>query len=278
MLFIYEEVITLVITALAIGVIGNLVGIGGGVLLMIVLLYVFKISPLVASGLSLATILVSALVGSVLNIKQNAISRRLFCIVAAFAGIGILFGSVATYFINTKPFELLFGFVSIGIGLFSLLATRRDKGRLANMDTSFSALNISEKEYMRGRVKGTTGIGIFSIVAGFVAGMFGIGIGGIMGTYLTAMKKMNPKIAFSTVLAAMIITSILGSALHLAVAKASSSNIILFIASLGLGAAIGALIGAHASSRIKSTKLRFIQGYIIISIGVLALALALLEA
>ncbi|MEM0202053.1 MAG: sulfite exporter TauE/SafE family protein [Candidatus Micrarchaeaceae archaeon] len=271
------EAVTLFATALIIGVIGNLVGIGGGVLLMIILLFVFKISPVIASGLSLATILVSAMVGSVSNMKQKAINKGLFYTIAVFAGIGIFLGSVFAYFISTKPFELLFGFVSIGIGLFSLLATRRDRRRLTNMDMSFSAFSASEKEYIKNSTGNRKGINAISVIAGFVAGFFGIGIGGIVGTFLTAIKKMNPKVAFSTVLAAMIITSVLGSALHLLSIKAGS-DMLEFLAALALGAAAGAYAGSYASSRIKSARLRFLQGYIIISIGIAALVLALLEA
>ncbi|MCL4373985.1 MAG: sulfite exporter TauE/SafE family protein [Candidatus Marsarchaeota archaeon] len=276
MLVVYEAVL-LLITALVVGAIGNLVGIGGGVLIMVVLLFLFKLNPLIAGGLSLITILASATVGSVSNVRQEAISRSLFAMIALFAGIGALVGSVSVYYISTKPFELLFGFVSISIGMFSVLATRRDTHRLSGLDKSFSAADASERDYMKRRsTSNKAGISAVAIIAGIIAGLFGIGIGGIMGTYLTAIRKVNPKIAFSSVLAAMIVTSLLGSPLHLFSVK-MGLGIIAFIVALVIGAACGAIIGAYTSSKVRSGRLRFMQGYIIVGLGIITLFFSLLN-
>ncbi len=269
MLVLYE-VLALLFTALAIGIIGNLVGIGGGVLLMVVLLFGFNIPPIMASGLSLLTILVSAGIGTISNAKQKALSRMLFVLVAVFAGIGAILGSILSYHIGTRTFDALFGLVSIGIGLFSIFVTHNDAKKLAGIEKSFASLTESEKAYAKGNIKGKSSIGLASVIAGLIAGIFGIGIGGIVGTYLTAIKKMQPKIAFSTVLAAMIVTSILGSLLHLASIRFTISFLVIIL-SLAVGAGIGAIAGSHISSRLKSSKLRFAQGYIILSIGIIAL-------
>ncbi|MEM0147126.1 MAG: sulfite exporter TauE/SafE family protein [Candidatus Micrarchaeaceae archaeon] len=270
------EALLLFATALAVGVIGNLVGIGGGVLIMVVLLFAFRISPLIASGMSLVTILVSAAVGSLLNMRQHAISRQLLYIMALTAGAGVLFGSFLAYHVSTKPFEALLGLVSLGIGVFSVLVTRTDVRRLAGLSTSFSALSKSEREHARSCISNRASISLFAAIAGIIAGLFGIGIGGIMGTYLTAIRKLNPKVVFSSVLATMIVTSLLGASLHLLSVR-SGSGVVVFIVAMVLGAALGALFGAAASSMIRLGSLRFLQGYIIISLGLITLAFSLLN-
>ncbi|MGC8699615.1 MAG: TSUP family transporter, partial [Candidatus Micrarchaeia archaeon] len=145
MLFLYE-ILLLFATALVVGLIGNLVGIGGGVLIMIILLFGFKMQPVLAGGLSLLTILASASVGTLSNIMQRALSKELFSLIAVFAGAGVLLGSIIPYLLNTKSFDTLFGFVSIGIGLFSILAARRDAKKIGNIERSFSSLSKEEKE------------------------------------------------------------------------------------------------------------------------------------
>ncbi|MGC9099564.1 MAG: sulfite exporter TauE/SafE family protein [Candidatus Micrarchaeia archaeon] len=268
MLFLYE-ILLLFATALVVGLIGNLVGIGGGVLIMIILLFGFKMQPVLAGGLSLLTILASASVGTLSNIMQRALSKELFSLIAVFAGAGVLLGSIIPYLLNTKSFDTLFGFVSIGIGLFSILAARRDAKKIGNIERSFTSLSKKEKEAAK-KVTGKAGIGSFSFIAGLIAGTFGIGIGGIVGTYLTAIKQMQPKVAFSTVLAAMIITSLLGSSVHLISIKGSMLLLGMIVA-LMAGVAIGAVAGSHISSRIKSSRLRFAQGYIILGLGIIAI-------
>lgn len=274
-MLILDEAMLLLLTALAVGVMGNLVGIGGGVLIMIVLLFVFKVSPVVASGMSLTTIVVSATVGTMLNIRQEAVSRGVFSTIALFASIGVVIGSVTSYFISTKPFEFLFGFVGVGIGIYSVAATRRDR-KLSDLDYSFSSLS-KEKKGKKEDMADKGGIWYMSAIAGYIAGLFGIGIGGIVGTYLTAIKGMNPKVAFSSVLAAMIVTSLVGSLLHFFKTGMGYSLALLMLA-LVVGASVGAAIGALLSARIVSSRLRFMQGYIIISLGILALLSSILTA
>lgn len=270
------ELVLLFIIALLAGTIGNLVGIGGGVIIMVVLLFIFKINPIVAGGLSLTTIVISSFIGSLSNLRQNAISKNLFYTVAVFAVMGTILGSIMVYFVSTKPFELLFGFAILGIGAFSVLATSKDIGKIPNSEKSFNMLSDSEKASMKVKIHDKIRIGIFSIIAGIVGGLLGLGIGAIMGTYLTAIKKVNPKIAFSTVLAAMVLTSIVGAALHFSVGNLSQS-VAMFIIALSAGAALGAIVGSYTSSKIKTGSLRFLQGYILLSIGLIEVILALVE-
>ena len=234
------ELAALFITALTVGIIGNIAGIGGGVLIMAVFLFVFRISPV-------------------------------------FAGIGAVLGSVVTYFVATKSFEAAFSFISISIGIFSIVATRRDikRGDNTMLRKSFVMLSNGEKDELKAMKPGKIESSIVYSIAGLIAGFMGIGIGGITGTYLTAIRKANPKIAFSSVLAAMIVTSLLGSVVHFAGVPFEPVYMPI-IGVLAVGAAAGAVAGAYASARVKSSRLRIMQGYIIVSLGLISLALTLL--
>ncbi len=236
---------------------------------MIVLLFGFGVNPVIAGGLSLLAILGSAGIGTLSNIRQSAISKSLFINISFFAGIGAIIGSVVPYYINTESFDFLFGFVSISIGIFSILATRTDAKSMPSLEKSFISMSKAEREEAK-RVAGRFGISSLSFIAGVLAGAFGIGIGGIMGTYLTAIKNMQPKIAFSTVLAAMIITSLLGSYIHLAYVNKATYTIAMGVALL-FGVVIGAYLGSAISSKLKSKSLRFAQGYIILLLGIVAI-------
>ena len=55
---------TLFITALLVGIVGNAIGIGGGILLVPFFIFYMHLSPLESSGLSLFTIMISTAGGS----------------------------------------------------------------------------------------------------------------------------------------------------------------------------------------------------------------------
>ena len=273
------ELVLLFITALVVGIIGNIAGIGGGVLIMAIFLFLFRINPVLAGGFSLITIITSAAVGSLSNLRQNAISRNFFYSIVLFAGIGAVLGSVVTYFVEVKSFEAIFSVISISIGIFSVVATRIDvrSNKDVMLEKSFSMLDRNEQKELKNiRVNRFESAFVY-LIAGLVAGFMGIGIGGIAGTYLTAIRKANPKIAFSSVLAAMIVTSVLGSIVHFA--EVPFEGVYLpIIGSLVLGAALGAFLGSSLSARIKSNRLRQMQGYIIISLGFISLVLTILTS
>lgn len=265
-------------TAFTIGAVGNIAGIGGGVLLMVVLLFVFKMNPVLAGGFSLLTIIASTAAGSVFNAKAKAIDKRVFYVLAIAAGTGAVVGSVASYFIAIGTFDLAFGFTSLSLGIFSLAATRietwKNKGK-AYLKQSFNEYRVA------GGVLATPGAGYgtgaVSLIAGILAGLFGIGIGAVMGTFLTAIRRINPKTAFSTVVAAMIITSAVGATTHFLKPGLDVSSMVLAIP-LVIGGALGGLLGAYISARISFVALRSFQGYVIIAFGLLAIAMSLAGA
>ncbi|MGC8538181.1 MAG: TSUP family transporter [Candidatus Micrarchaeia archaeon] len=275
--FIFEIAIFFA-TALAIGVVGNIAGIGGGVLLMVVLLFVFKMNPVLAGGFSLLTIIASTMAGSMFNIKAKAIGKRLFYVIAAAAGAGAVIGSIISYFVAVGTFDLAFGFTSMSLGIFSLAATKAEtrKGK------GGAYLKESFNDYKLGKDASASpgagyGTGAVALTAGLLAGLFGIGIGAVTGTFLTAIRRLNPKTAFSTVVAAMIITSAIGATVHFLKPGLELSSTI-FAVPLIIGGALGGIIGAYASTRMSFVALRSFQGYIILLLGIIAIASSLAGA
>ena len=272
------EILIFLATAFAIGSVGNIAGIGGGVLLMVVLLFVFKMNPVLAGGFSLLTIIASTVAGSAFNAKAKAIDKRLFYVIAMAAGTGAVLGSVASYLIAVGTFDLAFGFTSLALGIFSLAATkaetRKNRGK-AYLKESFNEYRVA------GGVLATPGAGYgtgaVSLIAGLLAGLFGIGIGAVMGTFLTAIRRINPKTAFSTVVAAMIITSAVGATTHFLKPGLDISSMVLAMP-LVIGGALGGLLGAYASARISFVALRSFQGYVIIIFGIIAIVSSLVGA
>ncbi|MEM0128331.1 MAG: TSUP family transporter, partial [Thermoplasmatales archaeon] len=212
---IFLEAIVFLLIALTIGIIGNIAGIGGGIILMIILLFFFRVNPVTASGMSLVTIMVSAIFGSVSNFRQRAVNLRLLTTIGIPASLGVLVGSYLIIHFEDPYFNYIFSFVSITIGLFSLLVTRSDKRRNIIEHGSFAERSVQLDYNSINQGRGANMQHLFTFLAGMAGGFLGIGIGGIVGTYLTAIRKINPKVAFSTTISAMVFTSLIGSSYHL---------------------------------------------------------------
>jgi uncharacterized membrane protein YfcA len=249
------------ILALLVGVIGNVAGIGGGVILVLFLIYLVHLGPLDASGLSLLTIVFSTLSGFIQDFRKKLVDKKLFVIISVLAVIGATVGSVMTHYVSSNTFKGAFSLITICIGMFSLYSTHKQtrKGIESYFESSDYAPNT----------------GIFSLTAGVVSGFIGIGIGGIMGTFLTAIKRTKPRTAFATIIAAMLPVSIVGTGIHFYYTGFVN---ILYAPPLIAGALLGGVLGSWIISRSHQTNLRLFQGYIIIAFGVLSAILYLLTS
>ncbi|MHB1702679.1 MAG: sulfite exporter TauE/SafE family protein [bacterium] len=292
-IFIY---FTLFITALLVGIVGNAIGIGGGILLVPFFIFYMHLSPLESSGLSLLTIMISTAGGSYIFYKDAALDKHLFIMVLIPALIGIIAGSILSNYIPTNQFKWIFSIIVIGIGIFSLIATKKQAAIKTNYsdkqaEDTLNNSKIKSKGYFSGHIRkkhketnGTTydyeiksplAINVFSLIAGLVSGFIGIGIGGITGTFLTAVEQIPPRIAFSTIISIMAIISLIGGLIHFYYIK-NPFNLAVYIIPLGIGALIGSKAGAYISKNSAAKTLRIYQGTFIIILGILMFAVSVI--
>ncbi len=255
--------IILFFTAIAVSAVGNIAGVGGGVLLVPFFIFYMGLNPVAAGGLSLITILASTIGGSYMNFKEGAVDKKLYYYIVVFAVIGVLIGSFANRFIQPFIFEVVFGVIIVCLGIIAVYLTHKQ------LPASKATDDKEKTEITRKRTTGAV-----SSIAGFLSGFLGIGIGGIMGVFLTAAERIPPRIAFSTIIAVMIVTSAIGAVAHF-YGGGISSEVLLYAIPLAPGAIAGGAIGAVLARRSSSRKLRFFQAYLTISFGVLELLLTL---
>lgn len=248
----------LIILALgfAVGLLGNITGIGGGVMIILLLVYGFGFAPLEASGLSLLTLTFSSLIGLVQNTRKSLVDLKLFSVMAAFAVTGSIGGSIIANYIPSGTFKGIFGFFIIFLGLFSISASRAQTGK--------NSRDHASRPVYRPET------GVVSVLAGIVSGFIGIGIGGIMGTYLTAFKRAGPRKAIATIIAATLPVTITGTTMHF---YFTGSINLTFAPALVIGALLGGMVGSRIISRAPQVSLRFLQGYIIVAFGTLSVIL-----
>ncbi|WP_169309414.1 sulfite exporter TauE/SafE family protein [Thermodesulfobium narugense] len=238
-----------------VAIIGNIVGIGGGVMLLPFFIFYLHLNSIAASGLSLFTIVISTIGGTFAFIRQKTINYKLFTTIISLIIPGVIIGSIANKFVNTQEFKEILPLWVITIGIFSLVTAK--KHPLKNM-----------KDSENDSIKHSKLTKIVSFISGFVSGFFGVGIGGVMGTYLVAVEQISARIAFSTLVMVMTITSLFGFFVHFESAGLNLSSWIAYLIPLTLGAIFGSQIGAYISKTSNTKTLRLYQGYVILSLGI----------
>lgn len=122
----------LFLTSAVIGFIANLVGLGGGILLVPFFIFYMHLSPVESSGLSLSTIIFSSTSGTIKHLKEKIINKKLFKLLAGFVTSGVVIGSIASKYANVSEFKIFFAFIVIIIGIFSLYSTNKQTKKAEN--------------------------------------------------------------------------------------------------------------------------------------------------
>jgi len=250
--------------SMIVAVIGNIIGIGGGVMLLPFFILYLHLNSMTASGLSLFTIVLSTIGGTFAFTRQRIINYKLFFTIISLIIPGVVVGSVANKFVNTQEFKEILPIWVISIGMFSLITTKRQPVKEINNSKNDS---IKHKNLTR----------LVSFLSGFISGFFGVGIGGVMGTYLVAVEGISARIAFSTLIMVMTITSLFGFLVHYESAGLDFTSWIIYLIPLSLGAILGSQIGAYVSKISNMKTLRLYQGYIILSLGISLLIVNILN-
>lgn len=114
--------IVLIITGLAAGIFGGMVGLGGGVIMIPALVYLLGLSQQAAQGTSLAVMLPPVGLMAVLNYyKAGQLNLKYAMIIAIAFFIGGYFGSKIALSISPEKMKKIFAFALIFIALNMLL-------------------------------------------------------------------------------------------------------------------------------------------------------------
>lgn len=104
-------------SGMAVGTLSGLVGIGGGILLVPVLLYIFKVDMHIAVGTSLMTIIPTTLMGSMIHFQKGNVDWRLGLVIAIGALGGAIVGSMTSTLIPAVTLKKIFAIILLVMSL-----------------------------------------------------------------------------------------------------------------------------------------------------------------
>lgn len=232
------------------GIIGGVLGIGGGVIILPVLIFIFKYSPPLAIGTSLFAaifISISGAWGHLLR-KNLDVSTTIFLSIGGV--FGVLMGSFLFILIkeHMKLLELLLGMVFLYPALLMVWEGFR---RMPSKEGNFVP-GTPLKKFILGSV------------VGIIAGLLGLAGGFILVPVMLYLFSAPVYITIGTSLASIIPITLIGGSIKLYQGFVDLPSALL----LGLGAAIGAQIGAKIIKLFKPHILKLIFGILFLYISI----------
>ena len=102
-------------------------GVGGGGLLVLYLVFVKNMGQLEAQGINLLFFIVSAIAAFLYNVRKRKINYRL-CVLLCLCGIaGAVVGALSANMIPPQTVRKIFGWLLIGSGIWSFLKEKKKK-------------------------------------------------------------------------------------------------------------------------------------------------------
>lgn len=239
------------VIGLLIGVIASAIGVGGGILLVPILLFLDgDLSHTHVAAISMGSMTLSSLSGSLIYGKKQLIDFKLalLCIVLAFPGTMI--GVYLTDFISKEAFKMAFG---IGLLIYAPLFYRKSKLKK----------ELAEVAPLKGLYYYISAASSFFI--GMVSGLLAIG-GGIFYVPMLISIGVDVRRAIGSSLAIITVTAMVGALQHVYLGNLDLMGSLFWLVAVGM--ILGGQIGPRVSQRLPKSLLVGVMAILLLAMGV----------
>jgi uncharacterized protein len=251
---------------------GAMVGAGGGFLMVPALILLFRFPHPLAVGTSLTAVCLNATAGAVLYLRKGRVDVRSGVQFAAATIPGAIGGVYLLRVLHPRAFEVIFGVLLAGLGVFMAL---RPRGRpeampLQDIMASGAAWRLVMRELVdRGGSRYAywyfwwRGIAL-SLVVGLLSSLLGIGGGPLHVPGMVFLLGFPVHVAVATSLFVLAISALVGSTFYLALGQVAAGPAL----ALGAGAIAGACVGTGVAGRVRSEGILRLLAVVLIVVGI----------
>jgi uncharacterized membrane protein YfcA len=253
--------ISTLLISLCSGALGAMLGLGGGVFLVPLLVFLFKVPIHLAAGASIIAVLATSSGATVNYVKNDITNLRLGIFLELATTIGAITGAFLTTIVNESIIQVVFGLVLFYAAIAMHSQIRKlDRSWVAKPNDKLAEmfhLNGSYYDVARGQnieygVSNTPITLGISYVAGVVSGLLGIGGGGIKVPVMNALSNIPIKAAIATSSFMIGVTAAVSSLVYMN----NGFCDVFLTAPVVLGSLIGSFIGAKMTYRVKGVTLK----------------------
>lgn len=246
--------------------IGSLVGLGGGIILVPMMLYLHNhlsafswANPQAIVGISLVTMVFTGLSATLTYYKQKRVDIKTGVTFLVGSLPGIVFGSWLNSVVHADKFSLYFGILMLFI--FFLMLLDREKimrSKPIKLTKRTRTFHIDGETYQY-NVNYIPAL-LISFIVGLLSGLFGIGGGTITVPAMLLFFGIPIQIAVSTSMFIIFFTSLIGASTHIVLGHIVWSYVLFFI----IGSYIGGTVGAKTNRLLKGKTLEWILKIVIV--------------
>ena len=234
-----EQLVGLLILGILVGAVGALMGIGGGLLIVPVFLYIMGFSVQQTVGTAMVIVFFNALSGTVAYMQQGKIYFPAAWRFGLATIPGAILGGLASAYFSGTGFQLAFGLFLIVVA--------------GNM--CYKVMNNGCKDVGANQEVSSKGMGlgtICSVFVGFLSSALGIGGGIIHVPMMNQVLKYPIHVAIATSTCILLISSVAGLVTH-----GFMGHVMLGPAlATGFGALAGARLGVKLAGQLAPGKLK----------------------
>jgi uncharacterized protein len=245
------ELIGLVALGFAVGTYGTIIGLGGGVILVPALLFLYpEYEPEQVTAISLAVVWANTTSGSFAYARQGRIDYVTGCIFALSSAPGVLAGVFLVDYAPERGFAIAFALLMLALALLALRGLPRGlRAPLAGPGVLVRTLAAPEGTY-RFAYRLWQGIAL-SLGVGLVSSSTGTGGGAIYVPAMISFLHFPVQFAVATSQFVLAFMSGGGTLVHLAKGTLGGDQLAITVA-LAAGAVPGAQVGAMIARRMKA--------------------------
>lgn len=254
---------------------GSLVGLGGGIFIVPVLLFLRPIvdelahlTPQIVVGTSLLVVCFTGLGSTISNTKNKKIDFKSGLFFFWACGPGSMIGAYLNQGLNEKAFHFIFGFMMILI-LYFLIKNKKVKPKNISWHVTKEYVDAEGKTHVYGYHRYLAFLICFLI--GVTQGLLGIGGGALLVPAFILLFWFPAHLAIATSMFIILLSSLAGSVSHVLL-----NNIDwLLLLALAPGALAGGQLGAAIASRLSTNKLTMLLKGMILILAIISIAKAL---
>jgi len=243
-----------IVIGFVVGTLIGMTGVGGGVLLLPILIFVLRVPPIIAVGSDALFNFVTKIGSSYVHLTKGTVKRKVV--------VGLALGSI--------PGSIL------GVGLLKHLRTVYGSGVNNFITTAVGILLICVptllmfqsqiEEHVTHRpptLKSLAGLSVIGLLAGFLVGMTSVGSGSIIMMLLLLFYSFPPKVMVGTDIVHAVLLTGVTSFLHFKLGNVDPY----LVGALVIGSIPGGLLGSHLSTRMPVPWLRRILCAVLLATG-----------
>ncbi len=245
------------VAMLFVGVTLGLLGGGGAILTVPILVYLFKTTPVVATGYSLFIVSVSSIFGVFRYHRASLVDYRVAVLFAVPSFLGTLV--VRRLFLPSLP-EIILEMGAFDLTKGELVMT---VFALVMIGTSFSMIR-NKSSGARAQRPNPLGVAVLGVLVGAVAGFVGAGGGFLIVPALVLFAKLPMTTAVGTSLLIISANSMVGFLGDPHAAQHADWNVLLAITGV---ASVGIFLGTYGAKHVDPAKLKPMFGWFVLIMG-----------